>query len=231
MDFSYRLPQNQDLVKPTLRAGLAILLTLLAARPAHALIDVPTFRLGIGYAPLKFTAGTIFPEPTSLGNFLTVNPMFLWDLPSIRTRIGVNFLADLGSSYGFFSIAGVGFSALLYPLGLSSSREVTDDFSEVVKTRVSPFLAVSITPTKLSVSSAPDPSDPDYAFPGRWPYFASKIIETSFGLGLDYPVGRDFVLFVSGHYRFAAWKTEEQGDGIVSYEGPQFLIGFSTNFY
>jgi hypothetical protein len=231
MDFSWGLFQNQDRVKNFAVRTLAILLTLLVSTPSHALIDVPTFRLGLGYAPLKFTAGSIFPEATSLGNYLTVNPMFLWDLPSIRTRIGVNFLADLGSSYGFFSIAGVGFSALLYPLGLSSSREVGDDFSEVVKTRVSPFLAVSVTPTKLSVSSAPAPSDPDFNFPGRWPYFASKIIETSFGIGVDYPVGRDFVMFLSGHYRFAAWKAEEQGDGVVSYNGPQVLIGFSTNFY
>ena len=218
-------------MKYAYRACLAIILTLIFAPRAHALIDVPTFRLGIGYAPLKFTAGTIFPEPTSLGNIVTFNPMFLWDLPSIRTRIGVNFVADMGSSYGFFSIAGVGFSALMYPLGLSSSREVKDDFSEVIKTRVSPFLAISLTPTKLSVSSAPDPSDPDFAFPGRWPYISSKILETSVGAGVDYPVGRDFVLFLSGHYRFAAWKTEEQGDGVVSYDGPQVLIGFSTNFY
>ncbi|MBU6154942.1 MAG: hypothetical protein KGP28_11615 [Bdellovibrionales bacterium] len=231
MDFSLWMAQNQRQVKPYLRTCLAILLTFFSASPSYALIDVPTFRLGLGYAPLKFTAGTIFPDPTSLGNFLTVNPMFLWDLPSIRTRIGVNFVADLGSNYGFFSIAGVGLTALLYPLGLSSSREVGDDFSEVIKTRVSPFIAISVTPTKLSVSSTPDPADPDFNFPGRWPYFASKIIETSFGAGIDYPLGRDFVLFVSGHYRFAAWKTEEQGDGIVSYEGPQVLIGFSTNFY
>jgi hypothetical protein len=231
MDFSRALPQNQRRVKHACRAGLAIILTLIAAPRAHALIDVPTFRMGIGYAPLSFTAGTVFPESTPLGNFLTINPMFLWDLPGIRTRIGVNFLADLGSSYGFFSIAGVGFTALMYPLGLSSSREVKDDFSEVIKTRVSPFLAVSLTPTKLSVSSAPPPSDPDFAFPGRWPYFASKILETSVGAGIDYPIGRDFVLFLSGHYRFAAWKTEEQGEGVVSYNGPQVLVGFSTNFY
>ena len=218
-------------VKRLYRIHLAIFLTLFLACPAHALVDVPTFRLGIGYAPLKFTAGSLFPNPTSLGNYMTINPMFLWDFTSLRTRIGVNFVADIGSQYGFFSIAGVGLSALLYPLGLSSSREVADDFSEVVKTRVSPYIQIAITPTKLSVSSAPDPSDPNYAFPGRWPYFASKIIETSVGAGIDYPMGRDFVLFLSGHYRFAAWKTQEQSDGVISYDGPQVLVGFSTNFY
>lgn len=209
----------------------AIFLTLMLARPAQALIDVPTFRMGLGYSPLSFTAGSVFPDDTPLGNFLTLNPMFLWDMPSVRMRLGVNFLSDLGSKFGFVSIAGVGFTALLYPLGLSSSRELRDDFSELVKTRISPYIQIGVTPTKLSITARPDETDPLFPFPSRWPYFAAKIVETSFGAGLDYPLGRDLVGFLGLHYRFAAWKEVEQSDGLISYSGFSVMAGVSTNFY
>jgi hypothetical protein len=209
----------------------AIFLTLSFAAPAHALIDVPTFRMGLGISPLKFTAGTIFPDPTPLGNFITVNPMFMWDVPSVRMRLGFNFLADLGSKYGFVSIAGIGLTGILYPMGLSSSREVREDFSELVKTRISPYFQVSVTPTKISISSVPATTDPTYPFPGKWPYFAAKTVEMSFGAGVDYPMSRDLIAFLGLHYRFAAWKDQEQTSGVVSYSGIEILTGFSTNFY
>jgi hypothetical protein len=208
-----------------------MILTLSLPLPARALIDVPTFRMGVGYSPIQFTAGTIFPDDTSLGNILTMSPMFLWDMPGVRMRLGVNFLTDIGSTYGFVSIAGVGFTALLYPLGLSSSREVRDDFSEVVKTRISPYIQFGVTPTKLSVTARPAETDPTFPFPSKWPYFAASIIETSFGAGLDYPMGRDLVAFLGLHYRVAAWKANEQSDGVVSYKGFSILAGVQTNFY
>ena len=218
-------------VKSLRRWICVIFLALSLPHPAQALIDVPTLRMGLGYSPLNFTAGTIFPEATPLGNFLTLNPMFLWDMPSVRMRVGVNFLTDLGSDYGFVSVAGVGITALLYPLGLSSSREMRDDFSEVVKTRISPYIQFGITPTKLSITARPAETDPTFPFPGRWPYFAAKIIETSFGAGLDYPIARDLIAFLGLHYRFAAWKEVEQSDGLVSYSGFSIMAGVSTNFY
>ncbi len=166
-----------------------------------------------------------------MGNFLTLNPMFMWDMPSVRMRVGVNFLTDLGSDYGFVSIAGVGMTALLYPLGLSSSREVRDDFSELIKTRISPYLQFSITPTKLSITSKPLESDVTFPFPSKWPYFAAKIVETSFGAGVDYPVARDLIAFLGINYRFAAWKENESSDGVISYSGISIMAGVSTNFY
>ena len=218
-------------VKFSRRWICVIFLALSLSQPAQALIDVPTLRMGLGYSPLNFTAGSIFPEETPLGNFLTLNPMFLWDMPSVRMRLGVSFLADLGSDYGFVSVAGVGFTALLYPLGLSSSRELRDDFSEVVKTRISPFIQFGITPTKLSITAKPAETDPVFPFPGKWPYFAAKIVETSFGAGLDYPVARDLIAFLGVYYRFAAWKEAEQSDGLISYSGFSVMTGVSTNFY
>jgi hypothetical protein len=208
-----------------------IFLALSLSQPAQALIDVPTLRMGLGYSPISFTAGTAFPDDTPLGNFLTLNPMFMWDMPSVRMRIGVSFLTDLGSDYGFVSIAGVGFTALLYPLGLSSSREVRGDFSEVIKTRISPFIQFGITPTKLSITARPAETDPVFPFPGKWPYFAANIVETSFGAGLDYPFARDFIAFLGLHYRLAAWKEAERSDGVISYNGFSIMGGISTNFY
>jgi hypothetical protein len=207
------------------------LLTLLQSGNAWALIEVPTLRFGIGYSPLNFTAGTVFTEPTALGNFATINPMFLWDLPSLRSRVGFHFLTDIGSQYGFVSTAGVGLTGILYPLGLSSSREIGEDFTEVVKTRIGPFLQFAITPTKFSVLQTPPTSSPTYNTPSLWPYFNVKVVEISIGAGVDYPLARDLVGFLGVHYRAAAFKQLESGQGSISYSGISVIGGLMTNFY
>jgi hypothetical protein len=224
-------PYTHKKVKLKLRTLAITILTLLICNPAWALFSVPTLRLGLGYSPIKFTAGSVFTEGTSLGSLVTVNPMFLWDVPSLRSRFGFHFLADVGSSYGFVSTAGVGVTGIMYPLGLSSSREVAEDFSEVVKTRVGPFLQFSITPTKFSVTKTPETGTPQYNQPSSWDYFNVKVVEISAGAGVDYPLGRDLIGFIGAHYRAAAFKELESGDGSVSYSGLAFILGVMTNFY
>ena len=211
--------------------AVAIFLTVLAAPSAKALIDVPTLRLGLGPSPIKFTAGSEFPTPEALGSIVMLNPMFLWDMPSLRMRLGVHFLTDIGSKFGFVSTAGVGFTGIFYPLGLSSSREVNDDFSEVIKTRVSPYFQFSVTPMKFSVTKPLPPTDPRYNTPSDYPYFSSRVLEYSVGIGVDYPVSRDLVAFGGLHYRSAAFKSDESGKGAISYSGIALLIGVMTNFY
>ena len=209
-----------------------LFLNLLVIAPAQALIDVPTFRLGLGYSSLSFTAGSVVPTSTSLGTKLTLNPMFLWDIPKIRSRLGFHFQTDLGSQYGFVSTAGVGITGLLYPLGLSSSREVRDDFSEVVKTRVSPYIQFGITPTSFAVTIKPtDPNSPILNSPTSWPYFNVMVIETSIGVGIDYPVSDDLVGFVGLHYRTASYVSQEVTAGAARYSGIELLLGTMTNFY
>jgi hypothetical protein len=211
---------------------LAIFLTFMGT-DARALVDVPTLRLGIGQSPLTFNAGTAFKD-AKLGGTLVLNPMFLWDAPSLRTRIGFHFLADLGTKYGAVATAGVGVTAIFYPLGLSSSREVRDDFSEVVKTRLSPYMQFSITPTKFSVTQTPDPTSPLFNVPNQWPYFSSRIVEVSIGFGLDYPLGDDLVAFGGIHFRNAAISTQESNadnKGDINYGGMALIFGIMTNFY
>ena len=216
-------------------AAIVIFLALTTSPKANALVEVPTLRFGLGYAPLTFTAGTVFKEPTPLGNMMTINPMFLWDMPGIRTRLGVHFLADIGSKYGQVSIAGMGLTAIFYPLGLSSGREFREDFSEIVKTRVSPYFQVQITPAKMSVTKKPLPTDSNFsqemANSVNWPYFSALVIETSFGIGVDYPIGNDLIIFGGLHYRAAAYKEQETTTGSISYSGMELLVGLMTNFY
>lgn len=209
---------------------LAIFLTF-SATDAKALIDVPTFRFGLGESPLSFSVGTAFPAGTALSAKLLLNPMFLWDVPNLRARIGVHFLADIGSKYGAVSTAGIGVTALFYPLGLSSSREVRDDDSEVIKTRMSPYLQFSITPTKFSATDSSDQTKPA----SSWPYVSARVVEISLGIGADYPLANDLIVFGGLHYRTAAFSSTESnvatGGGDISYNGIALIIGFMTNFY
>jgi len=206
-------------------------LMVLFSSESKALVPVPTLRMGVGYSPLKFTAGSLFPEATSLGNVATVNPMFLWDLPGVRSRFGFHFLTDLGSPYSFVSTAGIGLTGILYPLGLSSGREVGEDLTEVIKSRNGPFLQFSLTQTKFTVTQKPDPSSPIFSIPSLWPYFSLKVIEVAAGAGYDYRFGNDLTAFGSVLYRTAAFKELEAGPGAVSYSGLSFMFGVMTNFY
>lgn len=218
--------------------AVVIFLTLIGSQ-ANASIDVPTFRFGLGQSPLSFTAGSAWPGPNKLGEMLFVNPMFLWDVPNLRMRIGISFQADLGSAFGTIAIAGVGGTVLFYPLGLSSSREVTDDFSEVVKTRMSPYFQISIIPSLFSATLVPSPGSQQYATPQNWPYFNATMIELAFGIGMDYPFSRDLVGFLGLHYRSAAFTAggSSSGGGSngtsngVSYSGIALILGIMTNFY
>jgi hypothetical protein len=218
---------------------LAIILTLIGSS-ANALVDVPTLRVGLGQSPLTFQGGDSFPAGSKLGETAVLMPMFLWDAPSLRMRIGLHFLADVGTKYGAVATAGVGLTSIFYPLGLSSSREVRDDFSEVVKTRFSPYLQVSITPTKFSVTAVPAVGTAAYANPRDWPYFSSRVVELSLGIGADYPINDNLVVFGGLHYRTATFSSgtvavQANKDGSspsdISYSGIALLVGVMTNFY
>lgn len=200
---------------------------------AHALVEVPTLRFGLGMMPLKFKAGTITAvEGESLGNFLTLNPMFLWDISTLRARVGFHFQADLGSQYGFISTAGIGLTFIYYPTGLSSVRDRRDDGSIVIKTKVSPFIQFAVTPTRFAITMKPkDPEDPIYNQPSQWPYFTSNVIETSVGAGVDYPFNESLVGFAGLHYRFAALSSEETKTGSLKYNGMGLMIGVMSSFF
>ncbi|NDG84124.1 MAG: hypothetical protein EBX52_03685 [Proteobacteria bacterium] len=206
-------------------------LMVLFSSESKALVPVPTLRMGLGYSPINFTAGSLFPESTSLGNILTVNPMFLWDFPGVRSRVGFHFLTDIGSPYSFVSTAGIGITGILYPFGISSGREVSEDFTETVKSRNGPFIHFSLTPTKFTVTQKPDPSSPIYNIPSLWPYFSVKVVEVAAGAGYDFKLANDLTGFGSVLYRTAAFKEMEAGAGAVSYGGLSFLVGVMTNFY
>lgn len=218
---------------------LVIILTLLSVpflKNADAGIPVPTLRAAIGYSAISFSAGAggtgtaLFPEGTSLGSMLTLNPMFLWDAPSVRSRLGFNLTTDIGSEYGFLSTTGIGFTIIFYPMGLSSVREVKSDFSEVIKTRISPYLHFSLTPMRFSATKS-DFTTPDSSSATTKQYFDALMVETNIGIGVDYPMGEDLVVFGGLHYRFSAYTEQADTIGAITFTGPALLVGVMTNFY
>ena len=205
-------------------------LLLLATLPmkANALIEVPTFRLELGKSMLNFTAGTLFSTPTPLGSTATINPKFLWDIPGVRSRLGLNFLAEIGSNnYGNMTISGIGLTGIFYPLGLSSSREVHEDLSVMIKHRTSPYLQFQITPVKCAISNATTYD----VVTARASYFSATIVETMIGAGLDYPLADDMIGFVGLNYRYAAFTSEETTTGVLKYNGLEIALGIMTNFF
>jgi hypothetical protein len=58
-----------------------------------------------------------------------------------------------------------------------------------------------------------------------------KVVEISIGAGVDYPLARDLVGFLGVHYRAAAFKQLESGQGSISYSGISVIGGLMTNFY
>lgn len=174
------------------------------------------------------TDTNFFPPGTPIQSVITINPMFLWDFPTIRSRLGAQFLMDMGSPYGFLTAAGIGVTAVFYPLGLSSGREKREDNVEFVKTRMSPFIHVAMTPTKVSFAKE---NALDAKNKLKQSYFAALILETTLGIGVDYPFTDDFVAFGGIDYRFASFSAKEQGISSVSYSGPAVMLGIMTNFY
>ena len=57
------------------------------------------------------------------------------------------------------------------------------------------------------------------------------VIETSIGVGIDYPVSDDLVGFVGLHYRTASYVSQEVTAGAARYSGIELLLGTMTNFY
>ena len=217
-----------------MRFWIVILLSVFTQiHPAQALVEVPTFRLGLGVPMIKFSAVdrnqlVTYAEGTSLGALFTFNPSFLWDIPQLRTRAGLHFQADIGSSYGFVTIIGVGLDFVFYPLGLSSSREIKDDESVIIKTRLSPYLQFRITPEKVAITR---PAANSGSAQAGLDYFNILMVETSIGAGIDYPMGEKYSLFGGLNYRFASFTSQETEVGRMSYSGIQLLVGIQTNFY
>ena len=223
---------------------IVILLSAFFSLQAHAGVQAPTFRFGLGYSSITFNAGNLTDstnntgktattvgvhQQVALGNKLTLNPMFLWDVPSLRMRLGVHFLADIGSTYGFISTSGVGLTALFYLLGISSYKEIKDDGSEIMRSRVGPYLQASVTPLKFSAFFPATALQTSNHQDGD--YFNAYLIETSLGAGVDFPFGEDLLGFFGLQYRFASYTSQETSSGTVSYSGIMALFGVMTNFF
>lgn len=201
-----------------------ISLTVFICPPSKA--DAPSLRIGIGYSPLKIDAGEIYNN-TPLESYLTLNPMFLWESPSFKSRVGLHFLLDTLSPYGLMVTSGIGVTWIFYPRGLSASHETSLDNIDVRKTRVSPYITAQVTPTRMTLAQPLSTVQR-----GETPkYFSAFILETSLGAGVDYPMSENYVVFGGINYRFAAITKGELHSAAIHYSGLMIQFGILSNFY
>lgn len=203
-------------------AAAATILTLTA--PAWAGdVQLPSFRMKLGISLLKIDAGEVLVA-APLGSLVTIQPSILWDLPSIRMRAGIHYLADVSGNYGLLSLTGIGASAYFYPWGLSSSYEIGLDNVVYQKSRPGPYLYAGITPVNMSISRPTIGNQAPISF-------SALIFETMLAAGYDYPLSRNTVLFAEGGYRFGAATSNEQVNGAVRYSGLSIMLGFTIYYF
>jgi hypothetical protein len=170
------------------------------------------------------TAGDLLKEST-LGSLVTLQPTFLWDLPTFRSRLGVHFIADLNSAFGLMPISGIGFSGYFYLLGMSTAYEISDDGTLKQTSKPGPYVYGGLTPVNFNINSN-DEENPSRSFA-----FSSLIVETALGVGFDYPLRRNTLITGELAYRFGTAPDPKSDIGDLEYSGIGLNISFSTSYY
>ncbi|RME18447.1 MAG: hypothetical protein D6797_00410 [Bdellovibrio sp.] len=186
--------------------------------------QVPAIRLKVGKYVTTVQAGNVLTNE-ELGSLITLQPTVLWALPTFRSRIGLHFTTDMGSSFAFMPIAGLGFSGYFYPFGISSSYEV--ELNEVVhqKYKFSPYFYGGLTPVNLNLNRTGS------SIPGNNFAFSALLVQTTFGLGFDYPFRSNILLSVDINYRFASAPKEEKDFGNIEYQSFGISFSYMTTYF
>jgi hypothetical protein len=186
--------------------------------------SAPVFRGRLGINMLNFQVGNTFSnEP--LGSLMTFNPTILWNLPTFRARMGVHFMGDFASKYGFMPISGMGFSSYFYPFGLSTVYEIANDGTLYQKSRPGPYVFMTLTPVNFNINASKEQTSSGSALS-----FSAYMIELGMGGGYDYPVSTNMVLAGELQYRFASAQ-ERTTKETISYSGMGLMLTFSTSYH
>ncbi len=188
------------------------------------LAQVPTLRFKLGTSTLTLDAGEVIQEEP-LNATATLQPTVLWDWPSFSSRVGIHFLTDLNSAFGLMPISGMGISAYLYPLGISTAYEVFPDETIQQKSKPSFYFYGGLTPVNLSISQS------DETNPRNNIYFNAFVIDLSLGMGFDYPIQENLVVSLEINHRRASATGDENENGAISYSGLGLMLSFLTTYY
>ena len=123
--------------------AFGLLASVFVSDLAFAVKD-PNFRWKMGYFLTDTNAGAVIKE-TPRNSLLTVQPTLLWDVPTIRTKVGVHFMAEFLSDFGLMPLSGAGVSAYFFPFGISSTTETNHEGVLFQKSLTSPYLLLAAT--------------------------------------------------------------------------------------
>ena len=165
---------------------------------------------------------TVKDEP--LGSLMTLQPMVLWNFPSINSRIGIHYLLDLASNYGFTPISGIGITGYYYLTGLPAAYETLPDDTLIQKSKHGLFTYASFTPVNFNLNRR-DTLDPNS---GKSFSFSSMLYDFTIGAGYEYPLRPNSLISVEIAVRDAS--SGGQG-GKLAYSGYGIGLTFTTSYY
>ncbi|MBL7543681.1 MAG: hypothetical protein JNL11_07680 [Bdellovibrionaceae bacterium] len=183
---------------------------------------IPYLHFKTGISSINVTAGDRLVN-VPLKPAITLKPTVLWDLPSFSSRMGVHFLQELKSMYGFTPLSGIGVTGYYYFYGITTNHLFTDDDILHQKSRPGPYMSGSFTPANLNINKF-DESTPLTNF-----YFSSQVNEVALGLGYDYPYKQNMIF--SGEFTYRSGTNANTSKEQVNYSGFTLFLGFGTSYY
>lgn len=190
---------------------------------SHADFQAPVIRTKLVIFNTIVSAGeTVQDQP--LGSLMTIQPMVLWNFPSINSRIGFHYLLDVASNYGFTPISGIGISGYYYLTGLPAAYETLPDDTVIQKSKHGLFTYASFTPVNFNLNRR-DPSDPNS---GKAFSFSAMLYDFTIGAGYEYPLKPNSLISVELAVRDAS--SSGQG-GKLAYSGLGIGVTFTTSYY
>lgn len=202
---------------------LTFVLIILFSTYSHADFQAPVIRTKMVMFNTIVSAGeTVRDEP--LGSLMTIQPMVLWNFPSINSRIGFHYLLDIASNYGFTPISGIGISGYYYLTGLPAAYETLPDDTLIQKSKHGFFTYASFTPVNFNLNRR-DPTDPNS---GKAFSFSAMLYDFTIGGGYEYPLKPNSLISVELAVRDAS--SGGQG-GKLAYSGIGLGVTFTTSYY
>ncbi|MCC7442403.1 MAG: hypothetical protein IT285_12270 [Bdellovibrionales bacterium] len=183
----------------------------------------PNFRFKFGYFLTDTVAGAIL-EDIPRNSVVFIQPTLLWDVPAIRTKVGVHFSGELISDFGLMPASGLGVSLYFYPFGISSTYMTNDDMVMYQKSLTSPYLFFGMTPLNLNMNRSSEDNSIQPVF------FSAFILEFQAGIGVDYPLRPSFVIHAEFNIRTGATTNNQSVGGDISSFNPGVTLGFMLNY-
>lgn len=196
-------------------------LVLLIFSQSRAIAEVPAFRGKLAMYDLSVSAGELVSNE-KLGSMVTLQPGILWNFSSMNSRIGLHFLLDVGSQYGFTPISGIGISGYYYLTGLTSAYELSADEVLTQKTKPGLFTFMSVTPVNFNLNKI-DKNDPTNNFS-----FSATMTDIIMGFGYEYPLKPNSILALEASLRDGSSSFNSQS---VSYRGFGISLVYTTSYY